>query len=145
VVRGAEAAVDVGPFDNPVREVLQTVFYVRRAGSWIRQNGRSRTGKGSWSLARLLDLSAAGPAEISGRSRYDGSSPAGIRPRAGAGRFLAIEFPAGRLTASGFEQLLSLADRGVVEILDMEFIVKDADGKSKKVTSGSSPFPTVST
>jgi hypothetical protein len=47
--------------------------------------------------------------------------------------FLAIEFPAGRLTASGFEQLLSLADRGVVEILDMEFIVKDADGKSKKV------------
>jgi hypothetical protein len=47
--------------------------------------------------------------------------------------FLAIEFPGGRLTAAGFEQLLSLADRGVVEILDMEFIVKDADGKTKKV------------
>ncbi len=47
--------------------------------------------------------------------------------------FLAIEFPGGRLTVSGFENLLSLADRGVVEILDMEFIVKDADGKSKKV------------
>jgi hypothetical protein len=47
--------------------------------------------------------------------------------------FLAIEFPGGRLTAAGFEQLLSLADRGVVDILDMEFITKDAGGKSKKV------------
>jgi Family of unknown function (DUF6325) len=33
----------------------------------------------------------------------------------------------------GFERLLSLADRGVVDILDMEFITKDADGKSKKI------------
>ena len=47
--------------------------------------------------------------------------------------FLAIEFPDGRLTAPGFEQLLSLASQGVVQILDMEFIAKDADGKSKKV------------
>ena len=47
--------------------------------------------------------------------------------------FLAIEFPGGRLTAAGFEQLLSLADQGVVQILDMEFIVKDAGGTSKKV------------
>jgi hypothetical protein len=47
--------------------------------------------------------------------------------------FLAIEFPGGRLTTPGFEQLLSLADQGVVDILDMEFITKDADGKSKKV------------
>ena len=47
--------------------------------------------------------------------------------------FLAIEFPGGQLTAAGFEKLLSLADQGVVDILDMEFIAKDADGKSKKV------------
>jgi Family of unknown function (DUF6325) len=47
--------------------------------------------------------------------------------------FLAIEFPGGQVTAAGFERLLSLADQGVVEILDMEFITKDADGKSKKV------------
>lgn len=47
--------------------------------------------------------------------------------------FLAIEFPGGRLTSPGFEQLLSLADQGVVQILDMEFIAKDADGTSKKV------------
>jgi hypothetical protein len=47
--------------------------------------------------------------------------------------FLAIEFPGGRLTAAGFDQLLSLADQGVVDILDMEFIAKDADGMSKKI------------
>jgi hypothetical protein len=47
--------------------------------------------------------------------------------------FLAIEFPDGRLTAAGFEGLLSLAGQGVVEILDMEFIAKDADGMSKKI------------
>jgi Family of unknown function (DUF6325) len=47
--------------------------------------------------------------------------------------FLAIEFPGGRLTAPGSERLLSLADQGVVDILDMEFITKDADGQTKKV------------
>ena len=47
--------------------------------------------------------------------------------------FLAIEFPAGQLTPAGFEQLLSLADQGVIRILDMEFIAKDADGKNGKV------------
>lgn len=47
--------------------------------------------------------------------------------------FFAIEFPGGRLTAAGFEQLLSLADQGVVEILDMEFIAKDTDSKTRKV------------
>jgi hypothetical protein len=47
--------------------------------------------------------------------------------------FLAIEFPGGQLTAAGFERLLSLADQGVVDILDMEFITKDADGTSKKI------------
>jgi hypothetical protein len=47
--------------------------------------------------------------------------------------FLAIEFPDGRLTSAGFEQLLSLVDQGVVDILDMEFITKDADGTSRKI------------
>ena len=47
--------------------------------------------------------------------------------------FLAIEFPGGHLTAAGFERLLSLADDGVVDILDMEFIAKDATGQSKKI------------
>jgi hypothetical protein len=59
--------------------------------------------------------------------------------------FLAIEFPRGHLTAAGFEQLLSLANQGVVDILDMEFITKDADGRARRSTSGSSPSPMAST
>ena len=55
--------------------------------------------------------------------------------------FLAIEFPGGRVTAAGFERLLSLADQGVVEILDMEFITKDADSKSKKIDVWHSAVP----
>ena len=47
--------------------------------------------------------------------------------------FVAIEFPGGRVTATGFDQLLSLVDRGVISILDLEFITKGADGKHKKV------------
>jgi uncharacterized protein DUF6325 len=47
--------------------------------------------------------------------------------------FLAIEFPGRQLTSPGFEQLLALADQGVVDILDMEFITKDTDGRSQKV------------
>jgi hypothetical protein len=47
--------------------------------------------------------------------------------------FLAIEFPDGRLTAAGFDKLLSVADQGVIGILDMEFIAKDAHGQSKKI------------
>ena len=49
--------------------------------------------------------------------------------------FLAIEFPGGRLTAPGFERLLSLAREGVVDILDMEFITKDTDSTFKKIDS----------
>ena len=50
--------------------------------------------------------------------------------------FLAIEFPDGRLTSAGFEQLLSLADQGVIGILDLEFIAKDSAGNASKVDVG---------
>jgi Family of unknown function (DUF6325) len=47
--------------------------------------------------------------------------------------FLAVEFPGERISAPGFEQLLSLADQGVIEILDLEFITKDSAGGASKV------------
>jgi Family of unknown function (DUF6325) len=47
--------------------------------------------------------------------------------------FLAIEFPGARITSPGFEQLLSLADQGVIDILDLEFITKDSAGTTRKV------------
>jgi hypothetical protein len=47
--------------------------------------------------------------------------------------FLAVEFPGERISAPGFEQLLSLADQGVIDILDLEFIAKDSAGGASKV------------
>ena len=47
--------------------------------------------------------------------------------------FLAVEFPGARITGGGFEQLLALADAGVIAILDMEFITSDGDGSVRKV------------
>ena len=45
--------------------------------------------------------------------------------------YLVVEFPGGRISASGFEQLLSLARQGTIRILDAEFIVKDAAGNAR--------------
>jgi hypothetical protein len=47
--------------------------------------------------------------------------------------FLAIEFPGGHISGPGFEQLLSLADQGVIDVLDLEFITKDSAGNALKV------------
>jgi uncharacterized protein DUF6325 len=46
--------------------------------------------------------------------------------------FLAVEFPDGRMTASGFGELLSLARQGTIRILDAEFIIKDSAGNARK-------------
>ena len=50
--------------------------------------------------------------------------------------FLAIEFPGGHVSAPGFEQLLSLADQGVIDILDLEFVSKDLAGNAGTVDFG---------
>jgi len=47
--------------------------------------------------------------------------------------FLAVEFPDARITSAGFERLLTLADGGVIGILDMEFVARDGDGNARKV------------
>ena len=47
--------------------------------------------------------------------------------------FLAIEFPGAHISGAGFEQLLSLADQGVIGVLDLEFITKDSEGNASKV------------
>jgi hypothetical protein len=55
--------------------------------------------------------------------------------------FLAIEFPGAHISAPGFEQLLSLADQGVISILDLEFITKNAAGNASKVDIDELPNP----
>ncbi len=42
--------------------------------------------------------------------------------------YLAVEWPGGHVTGEGFELLLDLTQRGIVRVLDLEFITKAADG-----------------
>lgn len=55
--------------------------------------------------------------------------------------FLAIEFPGGHITAPGFDRLLSLADKGVIDILDLEFITKDQAGNTGTADIGNLGSP----
>jgi hypothetical protein len=47
--------------------------------------------------------------------------------------YLAVEFPGGQVTDDGFRALLDLANRGIVRVLDLEFVAKAADGAVRKV------------
>jgi hypothetical protein len=48
--------------------------------------------------------------------------------------FLVVAFPDGRIGSGGFVALLDLADRGVIQILDLEFVTKGDDGDVKPVS-----------
>ncbi|MGN6031956.1 MAG: DUF6325 family protein [Thermomicrobiales bacterium] len=41
---------------------------------------------------------------------------------------LAIAFPGGVIGAEGFNHLLALSNAGTINVLDLEFVTKDADG-----------------
>jgi hypothetical protein len=47
--------------------------------------------------------------------------------------FFVLEFPDGRPGAAGFRMLLDLAERGTIQILDLEFIIKDREGNVKTI------------
>jgi hypothetical protein len=42
--------------------------------------------------------------------------------------FIVVAFPTERMTGEAFPLLVDLVDRGVIRILDLEFIRKDEDG-----------------
>lgn len=42
--------------------------------------------------------------------------------------YLIVEFPGSNMTGEGFPLLLDLVDRGLIRILDLIFVQKDADG-----------------
>ncbi|MGC0366824.1 hypothetical protein ABH922_004808 [Rhodococcus sp. 27YEA15] len=50
------------------------------------------------------------------------------RDQFGPIEYVAVEFPGGKPTSAGFEELLALVDNGVIRILDLEFVTKAADG-----------------
>ena len=62
--------------------------------------------------------------------RSDGHQP--DEDELGPVDYLAVEFPGGRVTAPGFEQLMSLVRQGTSRILDAEFVVKDAAGSTRR-------------
>jgi hypothetical protein len=42
--------------------------------------------------------------------------------------FLIVEFPGNKMTGEGFQALIDLVDRGVIRILDLEFVTRRDDG-----------------
>ena len=42
--------------------------------------------------------------------------------------FLVVEFPGNKLTGNGLMALVDLVDRGVIRVLDLEFVMRDTDG-----------------
>jgi Family of unknown function (DUF6325) len=47
--------------------------------------------------------------------------------------YLAVEFPAGRMTGEGFDLVFDLTQRGIIRVLDLAFIATAADGSVRKV------------
>lgn len=47
--------------------------------------------------------------------------------------YLIVEFPGGRMTGEGLPVLLDLVDRGLIRVLDLEFLAKDLDGGVRAV------------
>ena len=47
--------------------------------------------------------------------------------------FLAVEFPAGRMTGEGFDLLFGLCQQGTIRVLDLAFVAKGADGSVRRV------------
>jgi hypothetical protein len=42
--------------------------------------------------------------------------------------YLVVEFPEANLTGEGLRELVSLTERGIIRVLDLAFVIKDASG-----------------
>ncbi|WP_300603402.1 DUF6325 family protein [Trebonia sp.] len=47
--------------------------------------------------------------------------------------YLIVEFPGGKMTGEGLPKLVDLVDRGLIRILDLEFVTREADGSMRTV------------
>ena len=45
--------------------------------------------------------------------------------------YLIVQFPGNKMTGEGFPILVDLVDRGVIRILDLMFVTRDADGSMR--------------
>ena len=49
--------------------------------------------------------------------------------------YLIVEFPGNRMTGAGLAALVDLVDRGVIRILDLEFVTCRADGSVEAIAA----------
>jgi Family of unknown function (DUF6325) len=47
--------------------------------------------------------------------------------------YLIVEFPGSKMTGEGFPILVDLVDRGLIRILDLQFVTRDPDGSMRAV------------
>ena len=47
--------------------------------------------------------------------------------------YLIVEFPGNKMTGEGFSTLVDLVDQGVIRILDLVFVTRDADGTMRSL------------
>jgi hypothetical protein len=47
--------------------------------------------------------------------------------------YLIVEFPGNKMTGEGFTHLVDLVDRGLIRILDLVFVMRDADGSMRSL------------
>jgi len=48
--------------------------------------------------------------------------------------YVVVEFPGSRMTGEGLHILVDLVDRGIIRILDLEFVKRELDGSIKGIT-----------
>jgi Family of unknown function (DUF6325) len=65
-----------------------------------------------------------------------GEAPAMADEDLGPIDYLIVEFPGNQMTGEGLPILVELVDRGIIRILDLVFVRKDADGSTDVVTVG---------
>jgi Family of unknown function (DUF6325) len=64
------------------------------------------------------------------------TSPMGAASERGAlgpVSYLIVEFPGNKMTGEAFPILVDLVDRGLIRILDLEFVTRDPDGSMRAV------------
>jgi len=59
--------------------------------------------------------------------------PATPRGALGPVSYLILEFPGSKMTGDAFPQLVNLVDRGLIRILDLEFVTRETDGSMRAV------------
>jgi hypothetical protein len=60
-------------------------------------------------------------------------APAAQRGALGPVSYLIVEFPGSKMTGEAFPQLVDLVDRGLIRILDLEFVKRDTDGSMRVI------------